>query len=73
VGNIPRGRLMLESDAPYLLPRTLRPKPKNGRNEPAYLTEVLNEVARHRQESADDLAAHTTACARAFFGLPTLP
>lgn len=70
VHNIPRGRLMLESDAPYLLPRSLRPKPKNGRNEPAYLTEVLREVALHRHESETDLAAHTTACARAFFGLP---
>lgn len=63
---------MLESDAPYLLPRTLRPKPKNGRNEPAYLTEVLREVAVHRAESEHDLAAHTTACARSFFGLPQL-
>ncbi|MFJ7883465.1 TatD family hydrolase [Pseudomonas sp. NPDC096917] len=72
VRDIPRGRLMLESDAPYLLPRTLRPKPKNGRNEPAYLPEVLREVAVHREESEQDLAAHTSACARAFFGLPTL-
>lgn len=70
VREIPRGRLMLESDAPYLLPRTLRPKPKNGRNEPAYLPEVLREVALHRAESLEDLAHHTTACARAFFGLP---
>ena len=67
-----RGRLMLESDAPYLLPRSLRPKPKNGRNEPAYLTEVLREVALHRGESQEDLAAHTTACARAFYRLPTI-
>ncbi len=72
VRDIGRGRLMLESDAPYLLPRSLRPKPKNGRNEPAFLTEVLREVALHRGESVDDLAAHTTACARAFFALPTL-
>ena len=72
VGEIPRGRLMLESDAPYLLPRTLRPKPKNGRNEPAYLVEVLREVALHRQESVEDLALHSTACARRFFGLPNL-
>ncbi len=42
---------MLESDAPYLLPRSLRPKPKNGRNEPAYLVEVLDCVARHRGEA----------------------
>ncbi|MBV4494425.1 TatD family hydrolase [Pseudomonas sp. SWRI12] len=72
VREIPRGRMMLESDAPYLLPRTLRPKPKNGRNEPAYLTEVLREVALHRGETQEDLADHSTACARAFFGLPTL-
>lgn len=70
VGNIPEGRLMLESDAPYLLPRSLRPKPKNGRNEPAFLPEVLREVALHRHETAAHTAAHTSACARAFFGLP---
>ncbi|MCE6976033.1 hydrolase TatD [Pseudomonas frederiksbergensis] len=73
VREIKRGRLMLESDAPYLLPRSLRPKPKNGRNEPAYLTEVLREVALHRGETVEDLAAHSTACARAFFGLPSIP
>lgn len=72
VGEIPVGRLMLESDAPYLLPRSLRPKPKNGRNEPAYLGEVLACVARHRGESAERLAEHSTATARAFFGLPTI-
>lgn len=71
VREIPRGRLMLESDAPYLLPRTLRPKPKGGQNEPAFLVEVLREVALHRAESEAELAEHSSACARAFFGLPT--
>lgn len=63
---------MLESDAPYLLPRSLRPKPKHGRNEPAFLPEVLNEVARHRGESPAQLAQQSTACARAFFSLPAI-
>ncbi|MCO6056936.1 TatD family hydrolase [Pseudomonas sp. MOB-449] len=72
VRDIPRGRLMLESDAPYLLPRSLRPKPKHGRNEPAFLTEVLREVAQHRGETQEDLAQHSTDCARAFFGLPAI-
>ncbi|MFI8608836.1 TatD family hydrolase [Pseudomonas sp. NPDC077649] len=71
--DIPGGRLMLETDAPFLLPRSLRPKPKNGRNEPAFLGEVLREVALHRGQSQAQLAAETTACARAFFALPTLP
>ncbi|MDH4608909.1 TatD family hydrolase [Pseudomonas sp. BN102] len=72
VRDIPRGRLMLESDAPYLLPRSLKPKPKHGRNEPAFLTEVLREVALHRGESQEDLARHSSASARAFFGLPAI-
>lgn len=65
-------RLMLETDAPFLLPRSLRPKPKSGRNEPAYLGEVLREVALHRDQSSAQLAAQTTACARAFFGMPAI-
>ncbi|SNR93737.1 TatD family hydrolase [Pseudomonas segetis] len=72
VREIPQGRLMLESDAPFLLPRTLRPKPKNGRNEPAYLTETLKTVAEHRCETIESLAAHTSATAQAFFRLPAL-
>jgi TatD DNase family protein len=31
---------------------------------------VLREVALHRGESEEELAAHSTACARAFYGLP---
>lgn len=72
VREIPRGRLMLESDAPYLLPRSLRPRPKHGHNEPAFLPEVLHCVALHRGESAAALAAHSSACARQFFGLPSI-
>ena len=73
VRDIPAGRLMLESDAPYLLPRTLRPKPKSGHNEPAYLGVVLVQVARLREETPAAVAAHTSACARGFFNLPAEP
>ncbi|MDG9759516.1 TatD family hydrolase [Pseudomonas sediminis] len=70
--DIPGERLMLETDAPFLLPRSLRPKPKSGRNEPAFLGEVLREVALHRGQSEETLAAQTTTCARAFFGMPAI-
>jgi TatD DNase family protein len=70
VARIPADRLMLETDAPYLLPRDLRPKPSSNRNEPALLPHVLATVARARQESALEVARATTGTARSFFALP---
>ncbi len=69
VADIPLDRLMIETDAPYLLPRTLLPKPKTRRNEPGYLTEVLRVVAQAMQESETSVAQATTANAERFFGL----
>lgn len=70
VRRIPSDKLMLETDAPYLMPRTLRPKPKTRRNEPQWLPEVAKVVAESRGESLRELAALTTANAKRFFGLP---
>jgi TatD DNase family protein len=67
VRGVPAGRLMIETDAPYLLPRDIRPAPKSRRNEPAYLPYVLRAVAAARGEAPEALAAHTTRSAREFF------
>ena len=69
IHRIPADRLMLETDAPYLLPRTLRPKPKTRRNEPKYLPEVLRIVAESLGKSIAEVAATTTANAVRFFAL----
>jgi TatD DNase family protein len=66
---IPADRLMIETDAPYLLPRDLHPKPSHRRNEPMYLAHVCAAVAAARGESIEALAAATTATADAFFAL----
>jgi TatD DNase family protein len=59
------GRLMVETDAPYLAPTPHRGKP----NEPAYVKHIAEFAAELLGMSYDELAATTTANARKFFGL----
>ncbi|XXQ30310.1 TatD related DNase [Plasmodiophora brassicae] len=73
ISEIPIGRLLIETDAPYLIPRNipkgdLHPRPKQ--NEPALLSYVARKVAECYQAfTADDIALHTTRNAKALFCL----
>ena len=69
VSNIPLERLMVETDAPYLLPKNMPEPPKGKRNEPAFLPWVINKIAEHRNESAEELAQQTADNTIRFFRL----
>jgi TatD DNase family protein len=73
VSRIPLNRLMLETDAPYLLPRDLKPKPKSRRNEPMHLPHILETVARCRKMSVEELAGVITETSRRFFAISDPP
>lgn len=62
---VPRDRLLVETDAPYLAP-----VPHRGRrNEPAFVMHVGEAVAEARGEEVELVAEQTTANARTVFGV----
>ena len=62
---VPRDRLLVESDSPYLAPMPFRGK----RNEPAWVSRTLAKVASARDDDALELGKATVANARRLFAL----
>lgn len=68
VAYIPPDRILLETDAPYLLPRTLKPRPAGGRNEPALLEAIAKQVANLKGCSLSELALQCWQNSQKLFG-----
>ena len=66
---IPSNRLMIETDSPYLLPRSMRPKPKSSRNEPKYLPFIAQTIADARQQDLQAFILATRKTTNTFFNL----
>lgn len=60
IPSIPLERLLIETDAPFLIPRTITPKPKSRRNEPSYLPYVCQTIANLKGLEFATVAKQTT-------------
>jgi len=70
VKDIPPDRIMLETDAPYLLPRDLQLEPvQKRRNEPCYLPHICDAAARYMQIESQQLADSALENTRRFFSI----
>lgn len=69
VASLPLDRVVVETDCPYLLPRSIRPAPRNRRNEPGTLPEVVRVLAEFMGRNPEVVAQATSRNAEALFGL----
>jgi TatD DNase family protein len=69
VRELPLDRVLLETDAPYLVPRDLPEPPRGRRNEPAFLVHVLRRTAAFMGCDPAELAAAATRNTERLFGL----
>jgi len=60
VPTIPLNRLLIETDAPFLMPRNIRPRPKTRRNEPQNLPYVCQQIADLKGSEFTEVAKQTT-------------
>ena len=67
IPHIPLNKLLIETDAPYLLPRNIRPRPK--KNHPKYLPWVAAEVARLKGIPIEDLIQATIENTESLFAI----
>jgi TatD DNase family protein len=73
VKHVPLDRIMLETDAPYLLPRDMQVKPVDkNRNEPCYLPHIAKSVAKYMAIDETKLIAAAYDNTVEFFNLRSL-
>ena len=64
---VPDGRLLIETDAPFLAPQPARGRP----NEPAYVVHTAARLAEIRGTTVEAIGELTTRNARTLFGFPS--
>lgn len=64
---IPPEKMMIETDAPFLIPRNLPKKPKSNKNKPKYLPHILKTITEYKDMNPKDLGIAVTKTTKKFF------
>ncbi|PLS19501.1 hydrolase TatD [Bacillus sp. M6-12] len=65
----PLDRLMIETDAPFLMPKNLKPMPNTRTNEPKYLGHIGKEIAKILKVDEETFFDTVTSTTKQFFSL----
>ncbi|MCQ2738338.1 MAG: YchF/TatD family DNA exonuclease [archaeon] len=64
---IPPEKMMIETDAPFLIPRNLPKKPKSNKNKPEYLPHILKTIAEYKDMDPEELGKSVTKTTKELF------
>ena len=66
---IPLKNILLETDAPYLLPRTIKAQPTKNRNEPSFLPYIVEAIAKYSAYTTSEIIEQSHLNAQRVFNL----
>ena len=69
---LPLSKLMIETDAPFLTPQNIQPKPKRSRNEPCYLPFIVKKLAEIYGCDQQTIIQHSVENTKKVFDLPII-
>lgn len=69
ITTIPENKIMIETDAPFLIPKNFNKKPKKNRNEPKYLPQILKTIAHYKNTNPETLKKTITKTTKKFFNI----